>query len=160
MPSPWPGWWSATNLGPDAAVLDVGCAKGYMLVELAKLGITNVRGCDVSRYAVRHAHAQVRDRISIMSADALGFPDGAFDLVYAIDVVHNLPPEGCDQAIREIFRVSRGSTYIQVASFETPAQETALRDWGVTVRTFRDKASWREVFARVGYRGDYGFKTF
>lgn len=148
------------GLGADSSVLDVGCAKGFMLYEFVRLGIENVRGCDVSRYAVAEAHPGVKDRLKIMSADRLGFPDASFDLVYSIDVVHNLSPEASDRAIGEMMRVSRGAVFIQAASFETPEEEARLIDWGITVKTFRSKQDWRETFERLGYQGDFFFKTF
>lgn len=148
------------GLTPASKVLDVGCAKGFMLYEFVRHGLHDVTGCEISRYAVGEAHAGVRDRLVVMGADALGFADDAFDLVYVIDVVHNLTPARCDRAIQELSRVSRGACFLQVASYETEAQALALREWGVTVETFRDKDEWRRTFDRLGYSGDYFFKTF
>ncbi len=147
-------------LTSDSAVLDVGCAKGFMLYEFVRRGVTNVAGCEISRYAVAHAHEGVRENLSVMGADQLSYEDGAFDFVYSIDVVHNLAPEACECAIREMSRVSRGACFLQVASYETPQQEQALREWGVTVKTFRHKDEWRCAFDRLGFSGDYSFKVF
>ncbi|MBU0717429.1 MAG: class I SAM-dependent methyltransferase [Planctomycetes bacterium] len=148
------------ELSADSRVLDIGCAKGFMLYEFLRAGIEGVCGCDVSRYAIAHAHPEIKDRLEVMSADQLGFPDGAFDLVYSIDVIHNLAPADCDRAIKEIMRVSRRAKFIQVVSFETAAEEHRLREWGVTVKTIRSKETWREAFGRLGYQGDYYLKTF
>ncbi|RME37913.1 MAG: class I SAM-dependent methyltransferase [Planctomycetota bacterium] len=148
------------GLDGAARVLDVGCAKGFTLVEFVRQGITDVRGCDVSEYAVACGHPDVRDRLSVMSADRLDYADASFDLVYSIDVIHNLPPPRCDAAVVEMMRVSRGAVFLQVASYETPEEERRLREWGVTVRTFRSKTQWREAFERLGFAGDYYCKTF
>ena len=148
------------GLTERSAVLDVGCAKGFMLTEFVRLGVANVAGCDVSAYALEQAHPEIRVRLRRLSADDLAYPADSFDLVYSVDVVHNLAPEACDRAIREIMRVSRGSCFVQVASFETAEQERALREWGVTVRTFRSKEKWRTAFDRLNYSGEYSFKTF
>lgn len=148
------------GLTDQSTVLEVGCAKGFMLYEFVRHGVTGAQGCDISTYAVEHAHEGIRQCLSTMSADDLSYDDRSFDLVYSIDVVHNLPPDGCDQAIREIMRVSRGCCFVQVASFADDDEERALREWGVTVQTLRSKTGWREVFQRLGYRGDYFFKVF
>lgn len=148
------------DLGPGSRVLDVGCAKGFMLYEFVRQGIEDVRGCDVSRYAVERAHPGVKGRLEVASADRLSHPDASFDFAYSVDVVHNLPSEQCDQAIREVMRVSRGAAFIQAASFETDEEQHRLTEWGVTVRTFRSKRQWRETFERLEYRGDFYFKTF
>jgi len=147
-------------LNRDSSLLDVGCAKGFMLYEFFKLGITDVRGCDISAYALANAKPEIRDRLDRLSADHLTYPDRSFDLVYSIDTIHNLAPDACDQAIREIVRVSRRHTFIQVASYEGAEQEHGLREWGITVQTFRSKPQWRDAFRALGYTGHYYFKMF
>lgn len=148
------------GLTAESSVLDVGCAKGFMLREFVRLGIRDVRGCDISSYALDHAHAEVADRLCLMSADVLFFDDRSFDLVYAVDVLHNLEPDAADAAIQEVSRVSRAHAFIQLASFENGEQECNLREWGVTVRTFRGKDEWRRRLRELDYRGDFYFKTF
>lgn len=148
------------GLKRDARVLDIGCAKGFMLYEFMRQGVNDVHGCDIGPYAVENAHPAVKDRLTVTSADDLALPDASFDLVYSIDVVHNLPPDPCDRAIHQMMRVSRGAVFVQVASYETPEQERALIDWGVTVQTLRSKQQWREAFDRLEFGGDFFFKTF
>jgi len=148
------------ELGARSRVLDVGCAKGFMLYEFVRQGIEDVRGCDISPYAISQAHPGVKDRLDVASADRLSYPAASFDLVYSVDVIHNLLPEQCDQAIREILRVARAAAFIQVASFETEEQRQRLIGWGVTVKTLRSKRQWQETFLGLGYGGDFYFKTF
>jgi ubiquinone/menaquinone biosynthesis C-methylase UbiE len=95
-----------------------------------------------------------------MSADSLDYPDSSFDLVFSLDVIHNLEPKACDQAILEMMRVSCGHCFLQIASYNDEAQLQRLREWGVTVQTFRSQGDWLSAFARLGYAGDYCFKTF
>ncbi len=148
------------RLDERSRILDVGCAKGFVLYEFVKLGMATVRGCDISVYAAAHCHPGVVNRIDVMSAHRLGYRDGWFDLVLSVDALHNLSPGACDDALAEMQRVSRGACFVQVASFESAEEETRLREWGVTVQTFRSKRCWRGAFARTGYKGDYSFKTF
>ena len=148
------------ELTPESSVLEVGCAKGFMLYEFHRLGIINVRGCDISEYAVLHGKPEIADRLSVMSADRLDFPDDSFDLVYSIDVLHNLDPDASERAIQEIMRVSCRAAFIQVDSYDTPAEQRNLSDWVVTIKTVRSKDDWRAMFRRLGYPGDYYFKVF
>ena len=40
-------------------VLDVGCAKGFTLVDLKRLiPKLKVRGIDISKYAIKHSHTK------------------------------------------------------------------------------------------------------
>lgn len=148
------------SLVENSRVLDVGCAKGFVVREFQKLGIQHAYGCDVSAYAIDQAHPEVKSNLSMMSADSLDYPDSSFDLVFSLDVIHNLAPTACDRAITEMKRVSRGHCFLQVASYYDAAQLERLRDWGVTVQTFRSQSEWLQAFSRIGYTGDYCFKTF
>ncbi len=137
-------------------VLDVGCAKGFLLHDLrtAVPGL-HVAGLDVSAYAVSNAIGDVRPFVHVGSAVALPYPDAAFDLVLAINVIHNLARAECAAAIREIERVSRRGKYVQVDSFFTEEQRTNFERWQLTALTWFDPEGWRRLFADAGYTGDY-----
>ena len=49
------------NLMPGSRVLDVGCGKGFQIYELSQLlpGVI-VRGIDISKYAIKNAHQDVK----------------------------------------------------------------------------------------------------
>src|SRR5262249_26199902 len=84
-------------------VLDVGCAKGFLLHDLLHV-VPGLRVCgvDISAYAVSQAMDDVRRFLIMASADALPFGDAVFDLVVSINTAHNLDPPRCVQAIREL----------------------------------------------------------
>lgn len=137
-------------------VLDVGCAKGFLLHDLRQVvpGIT-VAGLDISAYAIEQAGADVRPLLQRGTAAALPYPDRAFDLVVSINVVHNLDRAGCVAAVREMERVSRRFKYLQVDSFLTEAQRRNFERWQLTAVTYFDPEGWRRLFAEAGYTGDY-----
>src|SRR5581483_6639541 len=70
------------GLDASASVLDVGCAKGFMLHDMAALipGIA-VRGVDISAYAIENAIEDMRPFVSVADAKALPFADKSFDVV-------------------------------------------------------------------------------
>ena len=136
-------------------VLDVGCAKGFLLHDLATVvpGL-EVRGVDVSEYAIQNAMEDVKPHLVCASADALPFPDDSFDLVIAINVVHNLELPRCIQALREIERVGKRA-YVQVDSWLDEEQKAKFLRWQLTALTYFEPVGWREVFAQAGYTGEY-----
>lgn len=138
------------------AVLDVGCAKGFLLhdLQLVVPGIT-VAGLDISAYAVDHAMESVRPFVQVGSAVKLPYPDRSFDVVISINVVHNLELGDCVQAIREMERVSRRFKYLQVDSYLDETQQRNFERWQLTAVTHRDPAGWRQIFEKAGYTGDY-----
>lgn len=144
------------GLRPDARILDVGAAKGFLLHDfLQVLPSATVRGIDVSTYARDHAHGGTGQFIDIGSADALPYADASFDLVVSINSIHNLPPDRVRVALREIERVSRGASYITVDAWRTEEEHQRLLDWILTAESYFHVDEWVKLFAEVGYTGDY-----
>lgn len=144
------------GLRPGDRILDVGCAKGFLLHDFRQVvpGV-RVAGVDISEYAVIHAMDDVRPFLVIGSADALPFPDAAFDLVVSINTAHNLERPRCVQAIREMERVSRSHKYLQVDSYLDDEQREKFERWQLTALTHFDPEGWRRLFAEAGYAGEY-----
>jgi SAM-dependent methyltransferase len=137
-------------------VLDIGCAKGFLLHDLrAAVPGLGVVGLDVSPYAIAQAVEGVKGLVHVGSAVALPYPDASFDLVLAINVVHNLARAECLGAVREMERVSRRFKYLQVDSFFTEEQRTNFERWQLTAQTWFDPEGWRRLFDEAGYTGDY-----
>ena len=144
------------GLSAASSLLDVGCAKGFMLHDLAELipGIT-VKGVDVSSYAIEHAIDDMKPHVSVADARKLPFPDRSFDVVISINTVHNLVREECGQALREIERVARGKSYITVDAYRSEEERQRMYAWNLTAQTIMHVDEWVAFFAEVGYTGDY-----
>lgn len=144
------------GLSARSSLLDVGCAKGFMLHDLAELipGIT-VKGVDVSEYAIAHAIEDMRPHVQVADARRLPFPDDSFDVVISINTVHNLVREECGQALREFERVSRGKAYITVDAYRSEEEKKRMFAWNLTAQTIMHVDEWKEFFREVGYTGDY-----
>jgi SAM-dependent methyltransferase len=144
------------GLTPGMRVLDVGCAKGFLLHDLKQVvpGL-EVAGVDVSEYALQHAMDDVRPFLVRGTAQHLPFADGAFDLVISINTVHNLERPRCLAAVRELERVSRRFKYLQIDSWLQQEHYDNLMKWVLTAVTFYDPDGWRELFREAGYTGDY-----
>ena len=144
------------GLAAGQRVLDVGCAKGFLLHDLRRVvpGIC-VAGLDVSAYALGQAMDDVRGSVVRGSAERLPFASRAFDLVVSINTVHNLDRPACVEALREIERVSRRHRYVQVDSWLTDEQRAKFERWQLTAATYSDPEGWRRLFREAGYGGDY-----
>ncbi|PIU98363.1 methyltransferase type 11 [Candidatus Wolfebacteria bacterium CG03_land_8_20_14_0_80_40_12] len=144
------------ELTSESNVLDVGCAKGFMLHDFRQVipGI-KVAGIDVSEYAIENAMDDVRPFVQVANAKDLPFPDKSFDLVISINTVHNLEIEECKQAITEIERVKKKNAFLVLDSFRNQREEDRMRKWNITGKTILSVTEWLKVFAEVGYTGDY-----
>jgi len=159
-----PRFWTETvkrfqehyRLAEDASVLDVGCAKGFMLHDFKRVfpGMT-VTGLDISEYAIENAIEDMKPFVRVGNARDLPYADDSFDLVVCINTVHNLPLEECRQAIREIERVSKAHSFITVDAWRTERQRKSMGKWNLTALTYMSVGEWVRLFEEVGYTGDY-----
>lgn len=159
-----PRFWTETvrrfrdyyQLAEDTAVLDVGCAKGFMMHDFKQLmpNVT-IAGIDVSQYAYGHALEDIKPFIKVGDAKSLPYPDKSFDLVISINTIHNLPLEECKRALREIQRVSHRHAFITVDAWWTEEERERMMKWNLTALTYMSVDDWKKLFAEVGYTGDY-----
>ncbi|HLO64383.1 MAG TPA: class I SAM-dependent methyltransferase [Azonexus sp.] len=144
------------QLGAGSRLLDIGCAKGFMLHDLAELipGI-EVAGIDISAYAIENAIADMRPHVQVASATELPFPDHSFDVVIAINTLHNLERDELIQSLREIERVGRGKAFVTVDAYRDEAEKERMFAWNLTAKTVLSVDGWKALFAEAGYTGDY-----
>ncbi len=139
-----------------SSILDVGCAKGFMLHDLREIipGI-QVQGIDVSEYAIDEGKEEVKPFLRVADARQLPFPDKSFDVVISINTVHNLGGDDLVQALLEIERVSRGKSFITVDAYRTDEEKELMYAWNLTAKTILHVDEWKQLFNAVGYTGDY-----
>jgi len=144
------------DLTPNSSLLDVGCAKGFMLHDLAESipGIT-LKGIDISEYAIKNAMVDMKSHVQVANAVQLPFPDKSFDVVISINTVHNLDRNDCIQALQEIERVSRGHSFITVDAYRNDDEKERMNAWNLTAKTIMSVEEWITFFKDVGYTGDY-----
>lgn len=144
------------NLDESSKVLDVGCAKGFMLFDMKESipGIT-VEGIDVSSYAIENSKEEVKEFLKVADVRNLPFEDNSFDVVISINTIHNLEREECGKALQEIERVSRGKSFITVDAYRNEEEKEAMYAWNLTAKTIMSVDEWIEFFDEVGYTGDY-----
>jgi SAM-dependent methyltransferase len=151
-----PAFQKRYGLNGRSSLLDVGCAKGFMLHDFAQLipGI-RVAGVDVSQYAIENSIDDMKDKVQVANANKLPFPDKSFDLVVSVTTVHNLDRAECMQALREIMRVSRGHAFITVDAYRNDEEKTRMFAWNLTAQTILHVDVWKALFAEAAYTGDY-----
>lgn len=103
------GDWGLT--GRKTAALDLGCGCGRMVAALAPR-VASVTGIDVSEAMARAARRRCRPhgnaRVIVTAGEGLApFPDGAFDLVLAVDVFPYLVASAGDLAAAHVADAGR-----------------------------------------------------
>lgn len=144
------------NLTAKSSILDVGCAKGFMLYDLRQLipGIS-VTGLDISQYAIDHALDELKPHLMVGNALELPYENSSFDVVTSINTVHNLDEADCAKALLEIDRVSRGKAFITVDAYRDEQEKERMLEWALTAKTIMHVDDWKVFFKDVGFKGDF-----
>lgn len=159
-----PRFWTQTvrrfqnyyKLSDNSTLLDVGCAKGFMLHDFrALIPGMKVKGIDISEYAVKNALADVKPFLEVGNANKLPYADKSYDLVISINTVHNLPLYECKRAISEIQRVSKKHSFITVDAYRNNIEKKRMMMWNLTAKTILSVEDWKKLFSEVGFKGDY-----
>ena len=159
-----PRYWSAVipdfvdhfKIQPTDSLLDVGCAKGFMLADFKSLMPDMLlRGIDISEYAVENAHPDVGANLMVGDCAELPFENNSFDYVISITTVHNHDYEGCMKSLSEIQRVAKKGSFITVDAYTDETEKKAMFAWNLTAKTILSVPDWIELFKEAGYTGDY-----
>ena len=143
------------------SVLDVGCGKGFLLYEMKLLlPELQIRGVDISQYAIKNSKPEVQEDLTVCSAVSLPFENNYFDLVISINTIHNLYNYDLIKALQEIERVGKKYKYVCVESYRNEQEKANLLYWQVTCESFCTHEEWEWWFDRAGYTGDHSFIYF
>ncbi len=128
------------QIPPRARVLDAGCGTGR-LARAVKAGqpTAEVIGLDTDPRILniarqKAAQGELDVKFFEGSIESMPFPDGSFDLVFSVLVLHHLPGEIKAQACREMFRVLRPGGRATVADFAPPHGWPAILVAAVMIR--------------------------
>jgi SAM-dependent methyltransferase len=128
---------SDLQLSGNERVLDVGCGRGMLLIEIAKrlttgkaygidLWIAKDQSGNSSQNTLENARLEgVEERIELQTADMceLPFSDETFDLIVSSLAIHNLPTEEeRAQALKEIFRTLKQGGRIALLDIRNTAE--------------------------------------
>jgi arsenite methyltransferase len=126
--------------GGDEQVLDVGCGRGLLMAGVAKqLTTGHVTGIDIwsnvdmggnsEAATLRNFELEgVTERCTLLSepAQAMSFPDGAFDVIVSTLCVHNIYDRPTrTKALDEIVRVLKPGGVALISDFKLTAQYAA-----------------------------------
>ena len=164
-----PRFWSETvaymvdtyQLTNDSKILDIGCAKGFMMHDLNKLvPDAEIKGVDISNYAKLNAIEDMQENISVCNANNLPFEDNYFDLVISINTLHCLENYDLEKSLKEMERVGKSKKYLCVESYRNEVEKANLLYWQVTCEAINSPKEWFWWFKTTEYSGDYSFIYF
>lgn len=144
------------NLNDGSKILDVGCAKGFMLYDFYKLNSNfDLHGIDISKYAIDNSVSEVKNKLLVANATKLPYEDNFFDLVISINTIHNLEKDECATALKEISRVSKKNAFLTVDAYRNDDEKKRMDAWNLTAKTIMSVDDWIKFFGHNNYNGDF-----
>lgn len=145
------------KLKKEDRLLEIGCAKGYLLLEFQKLGL-DAFGTDVSKYAIENAHPQVKENIYHAKGDILPFPDKFFDMVVSKEVFPHIDKVSLIKLLNEIKRVSKGNIFLEIQIAQNTNQERLIKEWDRTHKIVASSRWWDKFFEEHNFECDVHYK--
>ena len=151
-----PAFQNYWGLSSDNSLLDIGCAKGFMLYDLQRLipGL-KISGIDISEYAIVHAKEEVKEFCQVANAINLPFDDKSIDVSISITTLHNLDEMDIATALLEIERVTKRGSFITLDAYRNDKEKERMEAWNLTAKTVMHVDEWKQFFDDIGYTGDY-----
>ena len=129
-------------------VVDVGCAKGYLLAAFNEEGVAPVIGLDISLYALAHSDEAARGRVLVADLESgLPLKAASCDLLTALDLFEHLRDPM--PVLHEVRRVlcEDGKAYVKICH---PRHPNATRDPShINVQPL---SYWTRTFRETGFR--------
>ena len=147
------------NLKENSSFLQINSEKGFLIYDFKKIfpGIKCL-GLETSSYAFDNSISEIKENISkVDSYTTLNFKDNSFDFILAIGVIYALTITDLIKCIKEIQRVGRGKSFINLGSYENNEEYELFKMWSLLGATFLKKKEWIEILNYCGYTGDYYF---
>jgi ubiquinone/menaquinone biosynthesis C-methylase UbiE len=149
------------QLTSQSTLLDVGCGKGFLLLEIQKIlpGVT-LYGIDVSMHALENLHPELKiSSYLISAASKWPFELKQFDLVISINTLHNLKFQDLEMTLTNMTKFGKDQ-YIVVESFRNSLEQFNLECWALTANLLLSKDDWIWTFKQMNYQGDFEFIYF
>ena len=145
-------------LKKNSTVLQINCEKGFLLHDIKQLrDDIKVYGTESSDYAISSSMPDIKSSIHKSSPCDLKFSDNYFDFVIALGVIYTLTLSDAIIALREINRVSKGKSFITLATYSTEEEYFLFKDWTLLGSLLFKRQEWLEILREANYEGHYWF---
>lgn len=133
-------------------VLDIGCAKGYLVDVFREKGI-EAFGVDISQYAIDQSPINVLPFVGTcdLNTEALPFPDNHFDCIICMGTLEYISMQ--QHALIEINRVLAKDGFLLMTTLDSVPEGDEMR------KHAKSKNTWMETFKRLGFRSNSALAT-
>jgi len=147
------------NLNDKSSFLQLNCEKGFLLKDLKDLNSNiKITGLETSDYAISACETGIKENIKKCDNYInLEYKDKQFDFVIALGVVYTLNLTDAIRCLKEIQRVSKGKSFVTLASYKDIEDYWLFKQWTVLGTIILREEEWIEILNHINFTGDYFF---
>ncbi len=149
------------NLRPTALIYEVGCAKGFLLVEFLKLGY-QVCGLDYSSYAISNCHPLLTNFVCTGNASVDIHPlSKDCDLVISKECLPHLEIAEIQGALDLMYQqvANPSNIMLQIQVIQSSSDAVKIRKFDPTHKTLLTQDEWIKLLSASGFSGTVHFKN-
>lgn len=140
------------NIKESDEILELGCAKGYLLYEFFKLGYYNVSGVDVSEYAILSAKEELKNKLKIGSVtemDALLEKNKKYEFIFSKEMLPHLSSEELNNFFEYLPKIinSKSSLYFEIQTAKDSKGLESIRAYDPTHKSLMTPDAWKELLS-------------
>lgn len=139
-------------------VLEIGPAKGFLLVEFHKLGL-DVYGYEKSEYARQEAYPDIKKKIMDARIENLAqFEDNSFDLILSKEVFPHIAEAHLQELLAELQRVGKKNSFFEIQVAASTRANEQMKKWDPTHKIVANEQYWNNFLIQNSYSGDVHYK--
>ena len=139
---------SLFSLPQGSSILEIGCAKGYLVHQLRLLGM-NAFGIDQSSYAISNAPEEVRPFLRELDVETSTFDDifqdNHYDLILSKDVLPHFDFQYLVDFLIHCAQISKNQFY-EIHTFADPSDRDLYSAWDPTQKIIMNSQEWKSFF--------------
>jgi len=140
--------WIVNNIKPKR-VLDIGCAKGFLVEALRDRGV-ECYGIDISKYAISQVRDDIKSYCSIGSI-LEPFPHSHYDLITCIEVLEHLPEKDAEKAIETLCRHTDNIIFSSTPNDFNEPTHLNVQPMDYWVKLFSRFGFYRDILSDVSF---------
>lgn len=148
------------KLDNTSKILQINCEMGFFLHDIKKiLPNLEVYGIETSSYAYQNFYDEdIKSNVSLVDNYCkLNYENNYFDFILCIGAVYTLNLTDIIKILKEIVRVGKNKSFINLASYETHNDYWLMKEWSLLGTTILKKDDWKKILKYVNYKSDFSF---
>jgi len=137
-------------------IIELGCAKGFILYEFWRLGFRNILGQDISRYAKNNSKMAIKKLLVTKCISKIHEKNNSVKFLFCKEVLPHLTINKLKKVFSEINRIIRkdGIIYLEIQTGRTMDSLKKMRQWDPSHKIIKTTFWWEKTINKYFTRSN------